>query len=50
MKRNNKYLIQIELAKKGERKLHQDIPKPSVIPDKKKEADKKSCRRKGLIL
>ena len=46
-KKINKYLKQIELANKGERKLHQDMPKSSVIPDKKKEANKKSCRRKG---
>ena len=46
-KKINKYLKQIELANKGERKLRQDMPKPSIIPDKKKEADKKSCRRKG---
>ncbi len=44
--KTNKYIKQIELANKGERKLHQDIPKPIVIPDKKKQANKDACRKK----
>lgn len=44
-KKMNKYLKQIELANKVERKLHQDMPKPSVIPDKKKQASKIKCRK-----
>ena len=47
MKQTNKYLKQIELSNKGERKLHQDIPKPIVIPDKKKQVNKTICRKKG---
>ena len=45
MKNSNKYLKQIELANKGERKLRQNMPKPSVIPDKKKQANKNACRK-----
>jgi hypothetical protein len=46
-KKENKYLKQIELANKGERKLRQDIHKPSIIPDKKKEFSKNICRKNG---
>ena len=47
MKQTNKYLKQIELANKGERKFRQNMPKPSVIPDKKKQVNKTICRKKG---
>lgn len=28
----------------AERKLRQDMPRPAIIPNKKKQADKKACR------
>ncbi len=36
---------QLEMAKKTTRKMRQDIHKPMIIPNKKKQADKLSCRR-----
>lgn len=44
--KTNKYLKQIELANRGDRKLRQNMPKPIVIPDKKKQANKDACRKK----
>lgn len=38
---------QIKDSKRVERKLHQDLPRPSVIPDKKKydrKSEKKKCK------
>lgn len=36
---------QLELSKKTTRKLQQDMHRPMTIPNKKKQADKMSCRR-----
>ena len=41
----NKYKKQIELVNQGERKPA--MPRPTVIPNKKKEVSKNACRRKG---
>lgn len=35
---------QLALSKRGERKLRQDMGRPMVIPDKKKQAKKYACR------
>ena len=35
---------QVELVKKGERKLRQYMGRPTVIPDKKKQQNKYACR------
>ena len=42
--KTNKYKKQIELANQGERKP--TMPRPTVIPDKKKEVNKNVCRKK----
>ena len=42
--KTNKYKKQIELANQGERKPA--MPRPIVIPDKKKEVNKNVCRKK----
>jgi hypothetical protein len=46
-KKFNKYDLarkQVKDAARAERKLHQDMPRPQTIPDKKKQADKRACR------
>lgn len=35
---------QLDLSKRGERKLRQDMGRPMVIPNKKKLASKYACR------
>ena len=40
---------QVSLAKQGKRKLRQDMHKPMVIADKKKQASKLACRNKGAV-
>ena len=46
-KKFNKYDLarkQVKDAAHAERKLHQDMPRPHIIPDKKKQARKRACR------
>ena len=38
---------QIEDASHAERKRRQDMPRPQVIPDKKKNQRKNACRGRG---
>lgn len=47
MKSNGKSDVkkQIALSKKGERKLLQDLHRPMVIEDKKKQRNKYACRK-----
>lgn len=45
----NKYDLarkQVKDAAHAERKLHQDMPRPHTIPDKKKQARKRACRER----